>query len=192
MNQYVIGVDLSTKRLDAALIPASGRGCFAVASQHVAATADGDAARLREVHVAARTILATLRRVADRDGRVAIVAVEQPAAGGNPAVLAQLGPVYGAVCAAVGADELVVGMRVSAWRSALGLRSRPPVDVTEGLGKSAAANARKAWLKQQSVAAAMRLIAEEGHAVPIDTHDAAEAVLIAAAARSVYAAEAAA
>lgn len=192
MNSYVVGIDLSTKRLDAALIPLSGRGTVAVATQHVAATTDGDAARLREVHAAAHTILGKLRRVAERDGRVVLVAVEQPAAGGNAAILSQLAPVYGAVCAATSSDELVVGIRVSAWRGALGLRTRPPVDVTADLSKSAAANARKAWLKQQSVASAMRLLADEGHAVPIDTHDAAEAILIAAAARIVHTPEAAA
>lgn len=189
MKQYVIGVDLSTKRIDAALLPLSGNGTVSVCTSIVAATTLGDAARIREVHSAALDAFSKLRAVAERDGRVALVAVEQPAAGGQPAILAQLAPVYGAVVAAVARGEHVVGVRVSEWRHVLGLRARPPADVTAGLTARVAQSARKQWLKQQSVAEASRLLAESGHAVPLDTHDAAEALLVAYAARLIYAAE---
>lgn len=189
MTVYVVGVDLSTKRSDAALIPLHGRGVVTVATEHVPPTSDGDAARVRLAHLAARRCLATLRNAA-RPGWVALVAVEQPAAGGTPAILASLAPVYGAVCAAANGDELVVGLRPNEWRGALGLRSAAPRDVgADASSPRQRQAARKDWLKQQSVTTATRLLAAEGHTVPLDTHDAAEALLVAFAARITHASD---
>lgn len=164
------GVDLGARRLSIAVIaldPDNDRLVTPIIRNGIIDEDEDQAVELQNLGRLARQLLRGLD--------VAMTCVERPAGHG----ISTMSAAFGAVCASVPSSSTCVSLYPSQIRSTLGLPQSGKHIVAEGSSRAAWTKAHKAALRQE----ARSWIVRQGHAAPLLTHDDADAIHAARAAR---------